>query len=99
MGRFSDRVAYLIELLEADHLKRGQRARVDEMIWEAEKDAENAAPRTPDEAPEVRSSEFRAELLETLEERLQLAPHRASQEAVNQLKMPRLRHPDHLSRR
>ena len=33
MGRFQTRVAYLIELLEADYLKRGQRARVDEMIW------------------------------------------------------------------
>ena len=43
--------------------------------------------------------EFRAELLEALEERLQQAPHRALQEAVNQLKMPRLRHPDHQSRR
>jgi hypothetical protein len=37
MGRFSERVAHLIELLEADYLKRGQRVRVDEMIWEAEK--------------------------------------------------------------
>jgi hypothetical protein len=34
MRRFSERVAYLIELLEADYLKRGQRERVDEMIWE-----------------------------------------------------------------
>jgi hypothetical protein len=99
MGRFQTRMAYLIELLEADYLKRGQRARVDEMIWEAEKDAENAEMRTPDETAEVRSSEFRAELLEALEERLQQAPHRALQEAVNQLKMPRLRHPDHQSRR
>ena len=48
MGRFSERVAYLIKLLEADYLKRGQRARVDEMIWEAEKDAENAEMRTPE---------------------------------------------------
>jgi hypothetical protein len=63
---------------------RGQRARVDEMIWEAEKDAEDAELRTPDETPEGRSSEFRAELLEALEERLQQAPHRALQEAVNQ---------------
>jgi hypothetical protein len=85
MGRFSERVAYLIELLEADYLKRGQRVRVDEMIWEAEKDAENAELRTPDETPEVRSSEFRAELLEALEERLQQGPHRALQEAVSQL--------------
>jgi hypothetical protein len=99
MGRFSERVAHLVELLEADYLKRGQRVRVDEMIWEAEKDAENAELRTPDETPEVRSSEFRAELLEALEERLQQGPHRALQEAVNQLKMPRLRHPDHQSRR
>jgi hypothetical protein len=98
MGRFQTRVAYLIELLKADYLKRGQRERVDEMIWEAEKDAENAEMRTPDETPEVRSSEFRAELLDALEERLQQAPHRALQEAVNQLKMPRLRHSDHQSR-
>ena len=77
MGRFQTRVAYLIELLEADYLKRGQRARVDEMIWEAEKDVENAEMRTPDETPEARSREFRTELLEALEERLQQAPHRA----------------------
>jgi hypothetical protein len=64
MGRFQTRVAYLIELLEADYLKRGQRERVDEMIWDTEKDAENAEMRTPDETPEVRSSEFRAELLD-----------------------------------
>ena len=76
MGRFQTRVAYLIELLETDYLKRGQRARVDEMIWEAEKDVENAEMRTPDETPEARSREFRAELLEALEERLQQAPHR-----------------------
>lgn len=47
MGRFQTRVAYLIELLETDYFKRGQRARVDEMIWEAEKDVENAEMRTP----------------------------------------------------
>jgi hypothetical protein len=99
MGRFQTRVAYLIELLEADYLKRGQRARVDEMIWEAEKDAEKAEMHTPDEMPEVQSREFRAELLEALEERRQQGPHRALQEAVNQLKMPRLRHSDHQSRR
>jgi hypothetical protein len=69
------------------------------MIWEAEKDIENAEARTPDETPEARSREFRAELLEALEERVQQAPHRAFQEAINQLKMPGLRHPDHQSRR
>jgi hypothetical protein len=94
MGRFQTRVAYLIELLEADYLKRGQRERVDEMIWEAEKDAENAEMQTPDETPEVRSREFRVELL-ALKERLQQAPHRALQEAVKQLEMPGLRHPHH----
>ena len=63
MGRFSERVADLIELLEADYHGRGQRERVDEMIWEAEKDAENAEMQTPDETPEVRSREFRVEPL------------------------------------
>ena len=97
MGRFSQRVAYLIELLEADYHGRGRRERVDEMIWEAEKDAENAEMQTPDETPEVRSREFRVELLEALKERLQQAPSRrvALQEAVEQLEMPGLRHPHH----
>jgi hypothetical protein len=95
MGRFSQRVAYLIELLEADYHGRGRRERVDEMIWEAEKDAENAEMQTPDETPEVRSREFRVELLEALKERLQQAPHRALRVAVKQLEMPGLRHPHH----
>jgi hypothetical protein len=95
MGRFSERVADLIELLEADYHSRGQRERVDEMIWEAEKDAENADMQTPDETPEVRSREFRVELLEALKERLQQAPQRALREAVKQLEMPGLRHPHH----
>ena len=92
MGRFSERVADLIELLEADYHGRGQRERVDEMIWEAEKDAENAEMQTPEE---VRSRELRVELLKALKERLQQAPHRALQEAVKQLEMPGLRHPHH----
>jgi len=97
MGRWQALVDPLLEYLEADRAdERGIRERIDDKIWETEKQAENAEMRQPDEKPEARSREFRAELRTALKERLQRDPdNKLLQEAARLLDEPRLRHPDH----
>jgi hypothetical protein len=87
--------AFVADDRNAEYLTRGLRERVDEMIWEAEKDAENAEMRTSDETPEIRSREFRVELPQALKARSQQNPHKALREAAMQLEMPGLRHSHH----
>jgi hypothetical protein len=99
MGRFSEPITHLIDLLEAVHKERGLdggvRERVDELLWEFEQASQNAEALGPEETPKIRARIFQAELKEVLQGRQKANPHKALQEALKQLAMPGLRHPDH----